>query len=193
MAWSRKSLYIAALLTLNLLWSIIVGLFIPRTPAFGLMILIFLIPGLIYLNFWIFRRKGRENPAKSEQASNRKKVPLWVYYGSTIAVSTTHIMRKTLPESFLGFLVLTVLLGWPWFEIILDTSNTYRCFLNPGKAFTLALCTSSLGLVVGLSVYAVRHTQVMSLFFVLLISSIFLTIVTYLTREPTSDYPGKAV
>jgi hypothetical protein len=193
MAWSRKNLYIAALLPLNLLWSIIVGLFIPRAPAFGLMILIFLIPGLIYLNFWMFRRKVRKNSTTSEQDSDRKKVPMWVYYGSTIAVSTTHIMRKTLPESFLGFLVLTVLLGWPWFEISLETSNTYRYFLNSGKAFTLALFTSSLGLAVGLSVYAVRHTQVMSLFFVLLISSIFLTVVTYLTRESTSAHSGKTV
>ena len=161
------------------MWCSIIGLFLPRTEPFGLWLLALTVPTLIL----IILRSILTSSSMIPTGSKWSDLPPWAKYGATTGISVAYILRETLPESFLGFCILTTLLGWPWTSICRSTAINYNRFFKQSHAFLLALATSAIGLFIGLSIFSIRQTQVMTLFFLLLFSSVVCSIVLGFTGK----------
>ncbi len=175
MTVSRIKMRTIAWVILTLLWSVTTGLFLPRTPSFGIVVLLIAVPVVLHVLSSSLKRltKGTGDTSTERQNpnSNNAKVPTWMYFAVPIGLSLKNVAQAFLPESFLGFVTLSVFLGWPLFEINLRTGVCFHRSLRQSRALLAALATSCIGIAGGICIYSFRQEQVMSLFFLLLLAS----------------------
>lgn len=177
MSLNNRKIQAISWLLLTLVWAVIIGLFLPRTPSYGRPILAATFPFLLYGVFAIAAHnttKAANSESESTADSNRrtqKQVPVWIYGGVTSAVVLKNVIQAVFDESSLEFLVLSILLGWPWFEIAWRSSAYFHRFLGFSRSFLASISLSAVGLGVGLLIYSVKQEQVLSLFLTLTIIS----------------------
>ncbi|MEL7332884.1 MAG: hypothetical protein AAFN12_11580 [Cyanobacteria bacterium J06560_2] len=186
-----SKLHTLSWLILNLGWSTLIGLLLPRTPSFGRPILAATIPFMLYGIFVIserntteFTQAGKVEPT-TDSEERQKHVPPWVYGSVTLGLTLKNIIQAVVNESLIKFLSLGVLLGWAWFEITWRNAAYFHSFLGRKRSFPATLGISTTGLAIGLVIYSIRREQVFSLFLTLIVTSL-LALITISCLETAS-------
>jgi uncharacterized membrane protein len=164
-------------IALNLSWSMILGLILPRTPSWGLSVVVGLVVLMIPLLYLLLFERSQLAIKKFFQKASGENTWLIALPTISIVVIFTNIIRalgKKLPTNILEYTLLTVALTWGWFEIAVRSGKHWQAQLsfNSFQATALVISLSVIGIVIGWSIHLSLDGQVLGWLIVLLIASI---------------------
>lgn len=136
-------------ISLNITWSISIGILLPRMPFWGIPVLMIVI-GLLLSLIWV----QLVQLAQKKELTWFKKPDgkAWIpgILGVVILVRAfAYKLSAFLPDVFYEFILLSIFFGWGWYEIILRTSKKLLRYYVPTSALFRGVGFSLVGICLG--------------------------------------------
>lgn len=174
-------------LTLNLWWCILIGLILPRTPNWGLPIVIILaISMIIALSIILFEQTWQviRGAISKTLKVDSMYLPLPLITSTIVSVSLVKLFSKNLPSNVIEFILLAIFSIWGWLEITSRTGIKLQPSFCTFHSIVIILSVSIVGIAVGQFIHLSLNGQTLGTLFFLFITGFIVT------RIPDGSIPN---
>ena len=143
-------------ISVDVAWSIIIGLLLPRTPAWGTAISALVAMALTSLILHqLLRLTQSARPMRDKDTPSSAWIPGVLGAAAFIRV-IVRMLSSQVSEAFYEFLILSALCGFFWYAITLTTCiEFFRFSKNPSYSLLLGIVFSAVGIATGYFIHAV--------------------------------------